>query len=177
VKALREYNIPYVGLKVGVHTYEFEINDKFFSLFEDSPISKCDVKVKLEFDKKEALFVLNFFIDGKVMVECDRCLAPYEKEIFADYTCYVKFAEDPDKLPEDDEVIYISRDESHIDVSQLIYEYIVLSLPIRKIPCRVPGEDERCNKEVLKFLQDSEAANEEQKGNDPRWSALKKFKN
>lgn len=175
MKGLRDFQIPFVGLKVGVHEFNFELGKKFFEHFPDSPVAECDVKVKLEFDKKETLFTLNFFIDGKVSVECDRCLAPYQKEIFGDFTCYVKFTENPDEIPENDEIVFIGRDESHIDVAQLIYEYVVLCLPIQKIPCKEPGEDERCNQEVLKFFKQQEEANQKEPTIDPRWEALKKL--
>lgn len=174
MKGLREFQIPFVGLKIGVHEFLYELDKKFFEHFQDSPISDCAVKVKLEFDKKETLFVLNFFIDGNVSVECDRCLAPYQKEIFGDFTCYVKFAENPEEIPEDDEIIFIKRDESIINIAQLVYEYVVLCLPIQKIPCKEPGKDERCNQEVLKYLNPNEE-NQNVPTIDPRWEALKKL--
>ncbi len=176
MKGLREYEIPFVGIKLGVHNFNYEVDGKFFSHFEESPISECEVNVRLEFDKKETLFVLNFFIDGKVNVECDRCLAPFQKEIFGDFVCYVKFAENPDEIPENDEIIYISRDESHIDVSQLIYEYIVLCVPIQRMGCKEPGKDEKCNLEVLKFLLEQSQPEPENEKPDPRWDGLKKLK-
>ena len=175
MKGLREYEIPFVGLKIGVHTFNYEINGKFFSHFEDSPISECDVNVRLEFDKKETLFILNFFIDGEVAVECDRCLAPFRKEIFGDFVCYVKFTDNPDEIPSDDEILYISRDESHIDVSQLIYEYINICLPIQRIGCKEPGKDPKCNLEVLKFLLEQPKPEVKEEKPDPRWDALKKL--
>ncbi|HRP38474.1 MAG: DUF177 domain-containing protein [Chitinophagales bacterium] len=175
MKGLKEFQIPFVGLKIGVHEFNYNLNKSFFEHFPDSPIGNCEVNVKLEFDKKETLFVLNFFIDGKVAVECDRCLAPYEKEIFGDYTCYVKLLGNPDADAEDDEIIFIGKDESHIDVAQLIYEYVVLCLPIQKIPCAEPGKDERCNQAVLKYLNQQEQKSHNEQAFDPRWEALKKL--
>jgi uncharacterized metal-binding protein YceD (DUF177 family) len=175
VKFLRDFQIPFVGLKMGVHHFHFDLGKSFFDHFPDSPIGECDVKVRLEFDKKETLFILNFFIDGKVSVECDRCLAPFEKEIFGDFTCYVKFSENSDALTGGDEILFISRDDSHIDVAQLIYEYVVICLPIQNIPCKQPGEDERCNLEVLKFLNKQEEQTLKEPTMDPRWEALKKL--
>ncbi len=180
MKGLREFEIPYVGLKVGVHKFNYDIDAKFFKHFEDSPISDCKVSVKLEFEKKETFFALNFFIDGAVQTECDRCLVPFNKSIFGDFTCYIKFAEDPSKMNGDDEVIFISRDETVIDVSQLVYEYINLCLPIQKLGCEKPGEEPQCNKEVLKYIKglekNAEAGKKENEEVDPRWAALKNIK-
>ncbi len=174
MKGLREFEIPYVGLKVGIHKFEYDIDGKFFQHFEDAPIHDCKVKVKLEFEKKETFFILNFYIDGAVRTECDRCLVPFDKEIFGDYTCYIKFSENAASLADEDEVIFISRDETIIDVSQLIYEYIVLCLPMQRWGCKKPGEEPQCNKEVLKYLDGQKKADDGEI--DPRWAALKKIK-
>ncbi len=175
VKGLREFEIAYVGLKLGVHKFDFDIDERFFKHFEESLIKDCKVKVRLEFEKKETFFILSFFIDGTVKVECDRCLAPFDKGIFGDYVAYMKFAEDPSKMNDEPDVIYISRDQTVIDLSQLIYEYVNLCLPIQKLGCEMPGLEPQCNQETLKYLDksDKKETNEE----DPRWAALKNLKN
>ena len=175
MKGLREFEIPYVGLKVGVHKFEYDIDKKFFDHFEQSLVHDCKVKVKLEFEKKETFFIANFFIDGTVHVECDRCLVPFEKGIFGDYVCYIKFAEDPSKMQDEPDVLYIGREQSVIDVSQLVYEYVNLCLPIQRMGCEKPGEEPQCNKEVLKYL--NAESKKKSKEADPRWEALKNLKN
>jgi uncharacterized metal-binding protein YceD (DUF177 family) len=175
VKGLREFEIPYVGLKIGVHKFNYEVDSNFFKHFEDSLIQDCKVNVKLEFEKKETFFILSFFVDGTVRVECDRCLIPFDKEIFGDYICYIKFAEDPKNMTDEPDVMYIARDQTVIDVSQLVYEYINLSLPIQKMGCEKPGEEPQCDKEMLKYLS-IEKKNETNE-DDPRWAALKNLKN
>ncbi len=174
MKGLREFEIAYVGLKLGVHKFDFDIDAKFFKHFEESLIKDCKVKVKLEFEKKETFFILNFFIDGTVDVECDRCLVPFAKEIFGDYVCYIKFAEDPAAMNDEPEVMYISRDQTVIDLSQLIYEYVNLCLPIQKLGCKNPGQEPQCNQETLKYLGLGEKKEENEE--DPRWAALKNLK-
>jgi uncharacterized protein len=177
VKRLREFEIPYVGLKLGVHKFNFDIDGGFFNHFPGSLIQDCQVKVRVEFEKKETFFIITFFIDGTVNVECDRCLVPFSKSIFGDYTCYVKFAEEPSKMNEEPDVLYISRDQTIIDLSQLIYEYINLCLPIQKMGCESPGNEPQCNKEVLKYLTVEKDKGKESEEVDPRWAALKKLKN
>ena len=178
MKGLREFEIPFIGLKLGIHKFNYDIDGKFFSHFEDSLVQDCKVHVRLEFEKRETFFTLNFFIDGSVKTECDRCLEPFNKEIFGDYTCYIKLTEDPSKISDEDEVIYIGRDETIIDVSQLIYEYINLCLPMQKLGCEKPGEEPQCNKEVLKHIANANAVASEKKQDevDPRWAALKILK-
>lgn len=175
VKNLREFQIPYVGLRLGVHQFEYQIDAGFFRHFEESPISNCHVKVRLEFEKGETLFTLRFYIDGTVHVACDTCLEPFDKEIFGDFQCLVKFSDELSRgTNDDDEIIYISRDESHVDVSHLIYEYIILCLPMQLQGCREPGTDPRCNQEVIKRLKNSPL--NEPGEVDPRWAELNKLK-
>lgn len=174
MKGLREFEIAYVGLKVGVHNFNFDIDSAFFKHFEDSPIKNCKVNVRLEFEKKETFFILNFFVDGSVNVECDRCLTPFDKNIFGDYICYIKFAEDPTNVQDEPDVIFISRDQTVIDVSQLVYEFINLCLPIQVMGCEKPGTEPQCNKEILKFLTTEEKSKASEE--DPRWAALRKLK-
>ena len=175
VKNLREFQIPYVGLKIGVHHFEYHIDKQFFKHFEDSPIADCKVHVRLELEKKETLFLLRFYIDGTVNATCDRCLEPFDKDIFADYQCLVKFSEELAKgSNDDDEIIYIAPDADYIEVSQLIYEYINLSLPMQLMGCKEPGKDSRCNKAVIEKLLKTEAIEIDQA--DPRWEKLGKLK-
>lgn len=175
MKNLREYQIPYVGLRIGVHQFEYQIDSRFFKHFEDSPISDCNVKVRLEFEKGETLFSLSFFIDGTVNVACDTCLEAFDKEIFGDFKCLVKFSDELSKgSNDDDEIIYISRDAAHIDVSHLIYEYICLCLPMQLLGCKEPGTDPRCNQEVIKRLKKD--VSKESGEMDPRWEQLNKLK-
>ncbi len=171
VKNLREFLIPHLGLKEGIHRYDFRIDSSFFKHFQDSPISGCDVEVKLELDKKSSFFVLNFFIDGWVEAECDRCLEQFRKPIFGDFTTYVKF-EDPSKpeSSDDTEVVYISRNDDFIDVSQLIYENIVLCLPMQMVHPKLENGEEGCNPDVLRLLRDRKT---EEAKPDERWNKLK----
>lgn len=176
MKGLREFEVPYVGLKVGVHRFEYDIDGRFFKHFEEAPIKECRVHVNLEFEKKETFFILRFFVDGTVNVECDRCLEPFDKSIFGDFTTYVKFSEDPNATS-DDEVLYIPRDQAVIDVSQLVYEYINLCLPMQMVHPKNEKGEEGCNPEVIKYLRGSKKSSEKEKDEtDPRWAALKNIK-
>ena len=176
MKNLKEFQIPYVGLKIGKHRFEYQIDNQFFKHFEESLISDCKVNVRVEFEKEETLFTLNFFIDGTVNVACDTCLELFDKGIFGDFQCLVKFSEELSKgNNDDDEIIYISREAPYIDISHLIYEYIILSLPMHIVGCKEPGKDPRCNQEVIKRLMKKD----EPKGSDeldPRWAELNKLK-
>ena len=56
----REYEIAFVGLKPGVHLYEYKVDDKFFIPYGEQDFSLCDATVKLYLDKKSGFMQLKF---------------------------------------------------------------------------------------------------------------------
>jgi len=171
---LKQYRIPFTGLKLGVHHFRFEAGEDFFKCFPDSAIGKSNVQVDVSFEKRETFFVLNFSIGGTVEVECDRCTERFNQEILDEHKVYVKFdSEAKRQKQDDDDIIYISPNDIYVDLSQLIYELVNLSLPMQKIhPLKDDGSS-GCNKKVLKIL---EGKKEKDKEPDPRWAALKNIK-
>ena len=73
-KKKQELIIPFIGLKEGIHQYEFEINSSFFEQFDYSIIEKADFAINVTFDKRKNLFNLAFDLKGHVIANCDRCL-------------------------------------------------------------------------------------------------------
>ncbi|NNC95453.1 MAG: DUF177 domain-containing protein [Chitinophagales bacterium] len=172
----REYSIPFIGLKEGIHHFDFEVKSNFFEEFENSLVENCDIEIELIFEKSSRLFVLEFKIDGEVELECDRCSEPYMQNIFGDYTVFVKF-EDANKENEDD-VVYISREATHLDLRELIYDYINLSIPMRKVHPNDESGKPTCNPVVISLLENSGKEKvEKENETDPRWDALKNIKN
>jgi len=50
----REYEIAFVGLKPGVHQFEYRIDDKFFTAFQQQDFKNCQADVKLTRELVEA---------------------------------------------------------------------------------------------------------------------------
>ena len=173
----REFEIAFVGLKPGVHHFEYQIDDKFFAHYEKQDFSNCTAKIKLELDKKNGFMLLKFDIDGKVDVNCDRCGNPLTIQLWDEFKVMVKLVDDPDEMndqEEDPDVYYISRGESHLYLADWIYEFINLSIPLQKMCPPDEAGESQCNKEVLaKLLQ---AENNDSKEANPMWQALNKFK-
>ncbi len=48
----REFEIAYVGLKPGVHEFNYLIDDLFFEPFQKQDFRNCKANVKLTLDKK-----------------------------------------------------------------------------------------------------------------------------
>lgn len=173
-KEFRQYDINFVGLKTGEHTFNYKIEQEFFKLFPESQFSKGVCGVILKFDKQAAHFVLDFNIEGNVEVECDRCTADLKYPIYTQFKLYVKFDDERNtgNEEENDEVLYIARTDSHINVVQFIYEYISLSIPMVRNCDFLEEKYKNCNQEILKKLNNAAEANKI----DERWQSLKNIK-
>jgi len=173
---LKQYRIPFTGLKPGVHHFHFKISEDFFKCFKESEIGKSHVQVDVKFDKKESFFVLDISIGGTIEVDCDRCAEKFNQEILDEERVYVKFdAEARQRQVQDDDIIYISPNDIFVDMSQLLYELVNLSLPMQRIcPPKADGSP-GCNKGVLKILEGKKETPKD-KETDPRWAALKNLK-
>ena len=174
----REFEIPFVGLKPGIHEYEYNISEKFFEGYQEQDFKNCVANIKLTLDKKTGFMLLKFEIGGSVQVNCDRCGNNLPIELWDEFNIVVKLVEDPELMnsqEEDPDVYYISRGESHLHIADWIYEFVNLSVPMQKM-CKL--EDiggPHCNKEVLEMLKRMDEEN--QREGSPIWKGLEKFKN
>ena len=173
-----KFEIAFVGLKQGVHEFNYEVDDKFFVEKGDPDFTNCRANIKLLLDKKSSFMLLKFEIGGKADINCDRCGNPLAMDIWDEFNMLVKLVENPDEMndqEEDPDVFYISRTESHIDVANWIYEFVLLSFPIQKTCANDENGNSLCNKEVLEKLKAMEVK-EELPNHNQIWKGLEQFK-
>ncbi len=169
-----KYDVEFKGLNEGLHEFEFEVQDSFFEHFEHGLVDKGDVKVAVRLEKRSSFMKLFFDLKGHVQLVCDRCLENYLQKVKSSYELFVKFGESE---YEDDEIIWVLPEEHKINLAQLIYEYTILSLPMKQVhPDNKKGEN-GCNKEMLKKIEEHKQREEKEQEVDPRWAALKKWNN
>lgn len=166
-----EFVVQFSGLKLGTHSFEFKVGNSFFEKLEYSPFKEGEVDVKVVMEKKSSMLTLNFALTGWIKTNCDRCAVDYKQPINGENQVHVKFGDDFEEL--DDNLIVIPRDEYEIDISQLIYEFIGLSIPLRNVPCEEEGDTSICDQETLKLWEESDS--EEEKIN-PLWAKLNDIK-
>lgn len=172
-----KYNIEFKGLNEGAHDFEFEIDNTFFEHFENSLVDNGDVTVKVLLEKRSAFIKIQLKIKGWLELICDRCLDSYQQKIKSKTELFVKFGEK--KFEEGENLIWVLPEEHHIDLTQTIYEYITLSIPLRHVHPKNRDGKRECNKEMLKNLKNYmyTGSEEEETITDPRWDALKKLGN
>jgi len=175
MKALKDYIIPFVGLKVGEHHFDYQIDNTFFKNFEYEEFNAVDVKINLKFEKKATLLELYFYAEGLVNINCDSTNEPYDQFIDDQLKLVVKFGNEFND--ENEDILIVPHGEYEINVAQYIYELIILAVPIKRIH---PGiEDGTLQSEILSKLEElSPNADNKAKSSediDPRWNNLKKL--
>jgi uncharacterized metal-binding protein YceD (DUF177 family) len=172
----REFEIAFVGLKPGLHEFNYSVDDTFFEEFGEQDFRNSSAEVKLVLEKSNSFMLLRFQVGGKADVVCDRCSNDLPLQLFEDFSMTVKMTEDPDvmnKQEEDPDVFYISRGESHLDVKAWIYEFVSLSIPMQKT-CDFENMDgPYCNAEAREILKNMRP---DEKNENPLWKGLEKFK-
>lgn len=174
----REFEIAFVGLKPGIHTFDYEIDDKFFDVFQQQDFFNCKANVKLTIDKKTSFLLLKFEMGGNLEVTCDRCNNNLPLELWDEFRMTVKMVEEPELMndqEEDPDVYYISSSESYIDVANWIYEFINLSIPMQRTCSFEKMDGPHCNRAAMEMLKKMSAKEKENKEN-PIWKGLEKFK-
>ncbi len=159
---LTDCTIPFKGLKQGKHELEFEISDRFFSEFEGSEITKGNLMANVLLEKNSTFLKLDVHISGDAEVVCDRCLETFYTPVEYTGNLFVKFSE-REAYEEDDDVIFLPPSESELDLKQYLFDWICLSLPVRRIHPDDENGNSLCNPEMLKKL-DELVVPEEPKG-------------
>jgi uncharacterized metal-binding protein YceD (DUF177 family) len=142
--------IPFAGLKIGTHHFEFDLDKAFFDNIGVSLIDDGEVKASLIFEKKETMMIADFSVTGHVNTTCDRCNDPIVLPVEGEFRIIYKFGPD---LSDDDNLIVLEDDAYEIAIDLPLYELMVISLP-----SRILHEQGKCNPEMM-ALYDSMIVN------------------
>lgn len=169
---MNNYVIPFAGLKIGKHQFQYQIDKAFFEDYPYEEILDADLSVELDFFKQNTLLELAFKLSGTIMVTCDSSSKNYHHSISATLDLVVKFGE---KFNDENiEILVIPHERYELNVAQYIFEMIVLAVPVKK---EHPGiKDGTLKSDIidkLKELQPKEYINT--MSSDPRWDKLKEL--
>ena len=167
MKDLKEFNIPFVGLKEGKHLFQYKVDNTFFELYNYNEFEKSSINVALEFVKKSTLFELEFTASGTVNVPCDVTNEYFDLEITATLPLVVKFGQEYND--ENEEILILPHEVYQFSVAQFIYEMIVLGIPNKRVHPKIL--DGTMETEALEQLEIKEEKTVET--TDPRWDKLK----
>ena len=165
------YNIAFKGLKEGNHIFEYHIGKAFFEPIENSLVEEAEVNVAITLERRNTFMSLHLNIEGSVKLICDRCLELYDQPINNKAKLFIKFSETV--TDDTDDVIWLHPEVYQLNVAQIIYEYICLSIPLKHVhPVKKDGTS-LCNPEMIKTLEAYSHPHEEKQ--DARWDLLKKL--
>ncbi|MBF0694607.1 MAG: DUF177 domain-containing protein [Flavobacterium sp.] len=175
MKKRNEYLIPFVGLKLGKHQFEYHIDKTFFEIFDYDEFEDSDIKVNVVLEKKSTMLELHFKHKGTVHVPCDVTNEMFDLPVKGNFRLVVQFG---DEFNDDnDELLILPHGEHQIDIAQYIYELIVLGVPLKRVH---PGvADGTLQTEALSKLSElavkEDKLEEAEEETDPRWDKLKKL--
>lgn len=171
MKNLKEYNIKFSGLKLGTHSFEFQLDDKFFEHFEYSEFTRPRIKADVDLIKKENGLEVKAVVKGVVEILCDISGEPFDLPIEGDFSLLVKFGEEYNDSNE--EILILPHGEYQLYVGQYLYETTALAIPLKRVSPEVQNGEK--GKEVLNKLEDLKGGEDE--STDPRWDKLKDLLN
>lgn len=169
--SLERYKIDLKALTEDITSLEWDLDSQFFKSLEDAQVQSGSVHVSGSIRKTVGFFELTLHSEGTVQVPCDRCLDMMDQPIEADLRLIVKLGSE---YQEEDDVITVDENEGILQTAWLIYESIILAVPIQHV--HQPGD---CNDAMMRMLKEHSAARSsdaDAKEIDPRWDALKKLK-
>lgn len=192
MKPIKDYIVDLDNIKDNSpQDLSFTLTEAFFSLFEDAPMSNGVVNAVVHVERVGlGDFLIEFSIDGDVIVPCDRCLGNLSQSIEITDSFKVRFGMD---VKIGDELVSLQDDPNYdftledgvstFDLSWPMYELVVLAIPIQHI--HPEGE---CDSEMVSLLQEHLAVlpggNDEETEDinddediDPRWNKLKEILN
>ncbi len=167
---LSQYVINFNSLKEGLHEFDLEVDNNLFKHFGHEDFNSCTIKIKIGLVKKSNLLELNFISQGSININCHVSNESFNYKQNSTMDLVVKFGSKTNS--DSEELLILPKGSYQIDVSQQLYEMIVLSLPIKIIH---PGvEDGTLESETVNRLKKYESNTHKNiSKTDPRWDKLK----
>ena len=176
------YNIQLKALPMGKSVVEYHLDNSFFALLDEVNIQKGDVNVKVNISREAKQSELNFELEGKVVVTCDRCLEDMDQPIKTTGHLIVRFGKE--FSDDGDEIVVVPEEQGIINVSWFLYEFVELAIPIKHVhpfgQCN-QGMSSKLSELITFDANDEDFIGAEEGASDgettdPRWDALKGLK-
>lgn len=182
MKVLKAFTINFASLADGEHVFEYQIGDQFLQHFEGTLVQEGNLDVVLTLTKFLNSLELNFDLQGTVLTACDRCAEDFHLPIQGQEQVVVKLVHEIPADANEQSVVYLKEGSSSINVAEMLYELIMLSVPIRRVHPLDDQGHSTCDPAVLKYWenrQDDEPNDDDDPDDEPDgsvWDALKHLK-
>ncbi len=145
-----DFIIPLNGLAAGKNVFSWQAGKEFFERFDNSEILDARFDAEATVEKSGQYIGVDCSVGGSVTVECDRCLEELRLPVSVLIRLSVKYGDgtcSDDMADGDREVVYVSAADAELDMGQIIYDYVCLSLPMQRV-----HEDGGCNQDAVKHI-------------------------
>ncbi|MBQ8773228.1 MAG: DUF177 domain-containing protein [Muribaculaceae bacterium] len=181
-----KFKLPLKVMPVGSQEFDYQLDKQFFVDMESADIHDAELDVHVVVTNNGVAYDLNIGIKGEVTLLCDRCLDSLPWVVDTDYHIMVKYGEDYND--DSDDLLVIPESDNYLNVSYMIYETVVLSIPIKHTHPK--GQCNRAMSDMLNkhraYMVDADADMEDGGDEDgavddgfedidPRWNELKKL--
>ena len=166
-----EFIIPLNGLAAGKNAFSWQADREFFVNFENAEVLDAQLDIDAFVEKSGRYVGVDCEVDGHVTVECDRCLEDLDLPVEVDIRLSVKYGDEESSEEHQEgerEIVFVPEGDAEFDMSQIVYDYVCLSLPMQR-----HHEEGDCNEEALRHLSGNKG--EEAPGTDENnpFAALK----
>ncbi|MCR4835581.1 MAG: DUF177 domain-containing protein [Bacteroidaceae bacterium] len=185
-----KYSIQLKTMEIGTSEVEYHLGNEFFEAIDEEAIQKGNITAKVRIVKSTKQSELNFELEGKVVVLCDRCLEEMDQPIKTNGHLIVRMGKE--YKDDGDDVVIVPEEQGIINVAWFLYEFIELAIPIKHVhpfgQCN-SGMASKLGEHLVdsdSFEDDAESfidsdvddneSNSADAPIDPRWEALKKLK-
>ncbi len=160
---------------IGEHRETYTINYEF--LEENEDIKGAEIQIDTVASVKSNSVLFNFKIKGTINIMCDVCLDYFDYEVETEKIFHVKFSDryefGQENLDENN-TLTLSKSTEKIELTRHFYDFIMLSLPIKRVHPLDENQQRTCNPDFLKKLDELQT---QTKTIDPRWDKLKQLLN
>ncbi len=170
------FGVNIVGLSNGIHTFEFECGETFFSKFGNDLLREGNFHVSVVIDKHETFIEVEFDISGIARLVCDRSLEPFDYPLKTSNKIVFKYGDRDEELSDD--IVIIHRETATLELGHFFFEFAVLALPLKRLHPKFKEEENEDDDADVRLVYSTEASTEEDKtigedDIDPRWNILK----
>ena len=167
MKVLNQYTIPLTGMAQGSHKFDMTVDDKVFNYYE-SPVAKNgEVVAHITLLKKSGFYEIETNLEGWLELNCDRYLSKYQEKVKNNFNLILKHSEkEGEHMQGEVELKFISPDCTQFNFGKDLFEYISISLPMKKC----------CKSNSCSDLLEKYKSSKKEDMVDPRWKELTKLK-
>lgn len=161
--------IPLNSLGQGHTEFRWAIGKEFFLGFGNTEISDAVLSVKADAEKSGQYLGIGCTITGTMTVPCDRCLGDVEFPVDVNVRLSIKYGSSREDADDGDrEIIFLPENDTELDMSQIIYDYSCLALPLQRV-----HRDGDCDQDTVSHLGIRKSAGKQDEAENNPFAALK----